>query len=99
MENFDITEQLEYQGNREKLLKNPILKLKMFQNNVIPIQGVSEFLSLTCKKNTVLKDDKSMIPVVVFPLYINHKINTKIVEILNSSLSRCFPFLFYKHFS
>ena len=50
MENFDITEQLEYQGNREKLLKNPILKLKMFQNNVIPIQGVSEFLSLTCKK-------------------------------------------------
>ena len=66
MENFDITEQLEYQGNREKLLKNPILKLKMFQNNVIPIQGVSEFLSLTCKKNTVLKDDKSMIPVAVF---------------------------------
>jgi len=66
MENSDITEQLEYQGNREKLLKNPILKLIMFQNNVIPIQGVSEFLSLTCKKNTVLKDDKSMIPVAVF---------------------------------
>ena len=30
------------------------------------MQGVSEFLSLTCKKNTVLKDDKSMIPVAVF---------------------------------
>ena len=29
MENSDVTEQLEYQGNREKLLKNPILKLKM----------------------------------------------------------------------